>query len=125
MKTLLSILIVVFLVILPISLFAATAEWNPPTQNEDGTPLTDLSGFNLYEVTGGGHVKVNTVLISTTICTGSPSLCTYSIPSGVVVKHDSFVVTAVDSYGSESVDSISATYNVKPKPGANLIIRTP
>ena len=121
----LSFIFLCFLLILPVSVLAATAEWNPPTQNEDGTPLTDLSGFNFYEVTGGGHVKVNTVLIPTTICTGSPSLCTYSIPVGVVVKHDSFVATAVDSYGSESVDSISATYSVKPKAPASLILRTP
>ena len=27
---------------------AVTLNWQPPTQNADGTPLTDLSGYTIY-----------------------------------------------------------------------------
>jgi hypothetical protein len=31
-----------------IQLGSATLSWTPPTQNEDGTPLTNLRGFRIY-----------------------------------------------------------------------------
>jgi hypothetical protein len=113
--------VVMFLV--PGLAIGATALWNPPTQNEDNTPLTDLAGFNLYEITSGARTKVNAVLIPTSLCAGSPATCTYALPSGSAVKGDRFVMTAVDAAGNESEDSLPATYNVKPKVPAGLIVR--
>ena len=30
-----------------------TISWKPPTENEDGTPLTDLEGYNIYRASDG------------------------------------------------------------------------
>lgn len=42
-----------------------TASWTAPTTNADGTPLTDLAGYNLYR-TDGARTKLNSSLITTT-----------------------------------------------------------
>jgi len=37
------------------SIHPATLTWDPPTTNADGTPLTDLAGYNLYYGTSPGN----------------------------------------------------------------------
>jgi hypothetical protein len=34
---------------------SATLSWDPPTTNEDGTPLTDLAGYKIYYGTSSGN----------------------------------------------------------------------
>ncbi len=33
----------------------ATLSWTPPTQNTDGSPLTDLAGYRVYWGTSSGN----------------------------------------------------------------------
>jgi uncharacterized protein YceK len=75
----------------------AKLEWDAPTTNEDGTPLTDLKGYKLYYGPSSGNytgfidvrrdttsVKIATILK----LTKSDTLC--------------FAVTAYDTLGNES-----------------------
>jgi hypothetical protein len=52
-----------------ISLGSATLNWSAPTQNADGTPLTNLSGYRLYYGTDAGN-------LNTSIQIGNPSITT-------------------------------------------------
>jgi hypothetical protein len=71
---------------------SATLTWDAPTTNADGTPLTDLAGYNLYYGTSSGNYTV-------TIDVGN--VTTYGIdgfPPGTYY----FVLTAYDISGNES-----------------------
>ncbi len=73
---------------------SATLSWNPPTQNDDGSPLTDLAGFKVYWGTSQGSYS-NSVTLS------NPGLTTYvvdNLTSGTYY----FVTTAFNSAGGES-----------------------
>lgn len=75
--------------------------WDPPTENIDGTPLTDLAGYNIYykfSSTGGytQSVNVQDPLATTSVLSLS------SIQSGTTVY---IVMTAYDFEGNESVFS--------------------
>jgi hypothetical protein len=83
------------------------ATWTAPTTNSDGTTLTDLTSYNFYR-TDGTRTKVNTSPIPTTSgTTTSPYLFSETLTSTTTM---SFVITAVNSAGKESVDSTPATY---------------
>ena len=51
---------------------SVTLSWAPPTQNTDGTPLTDLAGYAFYYGTASGNY-------SSRIEVNDPSLSTYVI----------------------------------------------
>ena len=89
------------------------ATWTNPTTNTDGSQLTDLAGFNLYR-TDGTRSKINTSLIPTT---GGTSSSPYLFTEGPTTSCTmTFVVTAVDSAGTESADSNTASYVYTPIP---------
>lgn len=71
-------------------------EWDPPTENVDGSPLTDLAGYRLYYVTTDGEyddwMPVDKALNRLTI----------PLPAGPDYR---FVMTAVDDDDNESVFS--------------------
>jgi hypothetical protein len=48
-----------------IALGSATLSWNPPTQNADGTALTDLSGYKIYY--GKSSTKLDQVVTINTV----------------------------------------------------------
>jgi putative Ig domain-containing protein len=79
---------------------AATLSWTPPTQNTDGTPLTDLAGYRVYWGTSQGNYPnqkdVNGGGTSSIVDSLTPA--TYY-----------FVVTALDTAGNESTYSNVAT----------------
>lgn len=82
---------------------AETLSWTPPTTNADGTPLTDLSYYNVRQSLFPGSyvwtpVKVNAPASSYQLAPLSPG------------SHYYFVVTAVDTSGNESVYSNEADY---------------
>lgn len=115
MKTIINIFIIISMVILSAPVWADTiplkATWTAPTTNADGTPLTDLDHYNLYR-TDGSRVKINSSNIATTFGTsGNPYLfsTTATGAEGTVITL-TFVVTAVDINGNESVDSNVASY---------------
>lgn len=78
----------------------AILSWTAPVKNENGSTLTDLTGFNIYRGTtsGGPYFQVNASLVgsTTTTYTDSPLI------NGTTYY---YVVTAVDVNNNESVNS--------------------
>ncbi len=69
-----------------------TLNWDPPTTNIDGTPLTDLAGYRVYFGTDSGvYVYKNDV--------GNSTSCTIG---GLTPGFWCFAVTAYDLSGNES-----------------------
>jgi hypothetical protein len=76
------------------------ATWTPNTE-------TDMTGYNLYR-TDGVRIKINTILIPHPPTL--PYLFTVTVPdqsAGTLI----FMLTAVDTNGNESFDSLPASYN--------------
>jgi len=66
--------------------------WQPPTENVDGTALTDLGGFRVYSVEGPEY------LLEADIPSAAETSVALAKPSG---EYD-FVMTAYDELGNES-----------------------
>lgn len=82
---------------------AVTLNWMPPTENVDGTPLTDLAGYDIhYGTVPGEYTK--------TISVSNPGIATYVV-SDLTPGTYYFSVAAVNSEGTESPLSaaVSAT----------------
>jgi len=71
-----------------------TISWTPPTQNEDGTALTDLAGYRIYYGTTTGKYGEEVTL-------NSPGTTTYVIENLAAGKYF-LVMTSVNSSGMES-----------------------
>jgi hypothetical protein len=88
---------------------ALVLQWDAPTENVDGSPLTDLRGYNLYRMleSGGAIVRVNTQLIQ------EPGYVDENLEDGRTYY---YIVRAVNSRGIESSDSNEATgITLKPQ----------
>ena len=83
---------------------AATLTWMPPTENTDGTPLTDLAGYKLYWGTSSG-VYPSSVTID------NPGVTTFIVENLVPATYY-FVATAFNAEGSESEPSNEAVSTV-------------
>ncbi len=70
---------------------SVTISWDAPGTNEDGTPLTDLVGYNVYYGPSPGNY-------TQTIDIGNYTTVSIDLPSGTYY----FVVTAYDTSGNES-----------------------
>ena len=73
---------------------SVTLNWSAPTQNEDGTTLTDLAGYTIYYGSQSGNY-------TTQIPIDNPSITTYVV-DGLTPDTYYFVATATDSDGIES-----------------------
>jgi hypothetical protein len=77
---------------------SVTLSWQPPTENADGSPLTDLSGYNIYVGTNSNTYDYMEIRLD------NPGLITY-----VVENLDPgtyyFAATAFNSSGVESAFS--------------------
>jgi hypothetical protein len=73
---------------------SATLTWTPPTQNTDGSQLTDLAGYRVYWGTTQGNYP-NSVTLS------NAGLSTYVVDQ-LTPATWYFVVTALNSQGAES-----------------------
>ena len=80
---------------------SVTLTWQPPTQNDDGTPLRDLAG---YKIRYGQAARTYTKEITL----NTPGLATYVV-DGLVPSTYYFVITAFNSKGVESSHSNEAT----------------
>lgn len=80
---------------------SATLSWTPPTQNEDGSALTNLAG---YRVIYGNSATA----LSSTVQVANPSLSSY-IVGGLSAGSWYFAVRAYSTSGSESANSNVAT----------------
>ena len=88
------------------ALGAMTLSWTPPTQNEDGSSLSDLAGFKLYYGTSAGNYS-HQVLID------NPSVSIYMIEN--LVPDTYYVVaTAFNAAGIESAYSGEAVKTIDP-----------
>lgn len=75
----------------------ATLDWMPPTENSDGTVLTDLAGYTVYYGTSPGN-------LTQSVKVANPGLTAYTmtnLPSGTWY----FAVTAYSATGVESARS--------------------
>lgn len=84
---------------------SATLSWTAPTQNEDGSALTDLAGYKLYWGTEPGSYP-NSVTID------NPGITTYVVENLTAGTYE-FVATAFNTSGVESRFSSSATKTVQ------------
>lgn len=87
-----------------VSLGSVTLNWTPPTQNEDGTPLTDLAGYRFLWGPSAGNYP-NSVTVN------NPGITSYVIDNlapGTYV----FAAKAVNSAGVESQFSNTASKTI-------------
>ena len=84
---------------------SATLSWTPPTQNDDGSPLTDLAGYKVYWGTSQGSYP-NSVTLN------NAGLTTYVVESLTSGNTYFFVTTALNSAGVESNYSNVATKTI-------------
>jgi hypothetical protein len=80
---------------------SATLSWQPPTQNTDGSALTNLAGYKVYWGTSQGTYP-NSVTLN------NPGLATYVV-GNLVSGTYFFVVTSFNTAGAESSRSNSAS----------------
>jgi hypothetical protein len=78
----------------PIAVGAATLSWNPPTENSDGTPLTDLAGYRIYYGRNADNLTQVVVL-------NNPGLTRYVIENLSTARWY-FAMTSVNAEGVES-----------------------
>jgi hypothetical protein len=71
-----------------------TVSWTPPTQNEDGTPLTDLAGYRIYYgMVAGDYTE--------TVKLDQPGMTSYVVDNLAPGKYY-LVMTSVNSQAMES-----------------------
>jgi hypothetical protein len=81
--------------------FSTTLSWTAPTQNEDGSALTDLAGYKLYWGNGSGGYDHSVTI-------DSPGITTYVVENLSAGTYE-FVATSFNEAGVESVHSNTAT----------------
>jgi hypothetical protein len=72
----------------------ATLDWTPPTENTDGSPLTDLAGYDIHYGTSSGDYTQS-------VAVSNPGLATYVVDNLTPGTYY-FSVAAVNSEGTES-----------------------
>ena len=84
---------------------AVTLQWLPPTENTDGTPLTNLAGYDI-------HYGTQSRSYTETIQVSNPGIATYVVDNLTPGTYY-FAVSAVNSGGTESPPSseVSMTVN--------------
>jgi len=90
--------------VLPTASGSITLQWLPPTERDDGTPLTDLAGYHLRWGTALGHYPN----LATIPNAGIASYVIDELAPGTYY----LVLTAYDAYGVESDFSNVATATV-------------
>ena len=83
---------------------SATLSWQPPTENTDGTPLTNLAGYTVRYGTAAGSLEQQVRITN-------PGLTTYVV-EGLAVATWYFQVAAYNSDGIESAPSATASKTI-------------
>jgi Fibronectin type III domain len=81
----------------PPSTGSATLSWTPPTENDDGTPITGLAGYHIYYGTSASAL--------TTTVTVSDATDTSYVVGGLAPGTYYFAVVAYNTAGMDSTDS--------------------
>ena len=76
---------------------SATLDWTPPTQNSDGTSLTDLAGYTVYYGTSPSNLNQSVKLTN-------PGLTAYTV-SNLASGTWYFAIASYSSDGAESTPS--------------------
>lgn len=84
---------------------SALLTWTPPTQNTDGTPLTDLAGYKIYWGVSQGTYPKSAII-------DNPGITSYVVEQ-LTPATWYFALTAVNSAGAESAFSNGATKAVR------------
>jgi hypothetical protein len=84
---------------------SATLSWTPPTQNSDGSPLTNLAGYRVYWGTQQGTYP-NSVTLN------NPGLTSYVVENLGPGTYF-FVATALNTLGAESTFSGTASKTIQ------------
>jgi hypothetical protein len=84
---------------------SVTLTWTPPTTNTDGSPLTDLDGYELRWGPTGGNLNQSTRL-------SNPGLSRYVL-DGIAPGDYEFVIFAINAQGVYSSPSITARASVR------------
>lgn len=87
-----------------IALGTATLSWMPPTENADGSPLTDLAGYRIY-------YGRNSNLLDQTVNLDNPGLTRYVIDN-LSPANWYFSMTSVNARGAESDRSATASKTI-------------
>ena len=82
----------------------ATLSWMPPTENADGSTLTDLAGYRIYYGTNPNNLN-NVVVLN------NPGLSRYVVENLTPARWH-FTMTSVNSEGVESARSVSASKTI-------------
>ncbi len=85
----------------PASSGTATLDWTPPTQNSDGSALTNLAGYHLYYGTSASN-------LSQSVQVGNAGLSAYTV-SNLSPGTWYFAVTSYSSSGVESARSATVS----------------
>jgi hypothetical protein len=85
---------------------SATLSWTAPTQNTDGSTLSDLAGHKLYWRSSGSSTFTNSATIT------NPSVTTYTVENLAPGTYD-FAATAFNSANVESSYSPAVTHTVQ------------
>jgi hypothetical protein len=80
---------------------SATLSWTAPTQNTDGTPLTDLAGYTIYYGTSPSE-------LTQTVQLANPSATSYEV-GNLSAGTYYFAVVAYTTVGTQSVQSSMGT----------------
>jgi len=89
----------------PVSLRSVTLLWEPPLENEDGTVLTNLAGYRIYDVDEYGTFNLVAEL-------ANPGLTRYVI-EGLLPGIRAYSLTAMTGNGTESAPSNIAVYDLR------------
>ena len=89
----------------PTASTGVTINWMPPTQNTDGTPLTNLAGYDI-------HYGTSPQTYTQTITVSNPGIATYVVDNLSPGTYY-FSVAAVNAQGAESPlsSAVSTTVN--------------
>lgn len=104
----------------------AILTWTAPTQNEDGTPLTDLAGYIVSYSTDPAIPATNLQ----TLTLNDKALTTYTV-TGLAAGKWYFAMRAVNAAGTNSARSTIASVTLAappppvPKPPGDLKVSTP
>jgi hypothetical protein len=85
---------------------SATLNWHPPTQNTDGTSLTNLAGYTI-------HYGTNASSLGSSVQLTNPGLTSYQIDGLNTGSTYYFAVTANNSGGSSSALSSEVSKTIK------------
>jgi hypothetical protein len=92
--------------VLAVSLGSATLTWSPPTQNTDGSPLTDLAGFVVYWGTASRNY-------SNSVTLPNPGLTSYMVEN---LAPGATYYFATTSYNDDGLESGYSNEGSKPIP---------